>query len=330
MRIERYYYNVENKINDKFRKKFIRWVYLYIGGLLYSLIFYLFICIRYFCKKFKKKKNYKYEVTLCAIFKDEGKYLKEWIEYHRLIGVDHIYLYNNNSTDNYDDVLETYIEEGYVSLFDWSYEYAQMKAYKNCYEQFHNEAHWIGYIDIDEFVNLQKDDDIKILLSHYNAFPSLYLCWRMFGTSGFLKENNDLVIERYTSCWSNLCNTGKSFINTEFNNFKFRSPHYFASFFRICHKISIPLFGVCDNYCFSYGNDIFFEWFYRFHHSRVYINHYWSKSYEWYVYKDYHRGDASCSGMVENRKAKGRFELHELKNVSKDYSIQRFLVLLKN
>ena len=42
----------------------------------------------------------KYYFSICAIFKDESLSIKEWIEYHKLIGVEHFYLYNNNSTDS--------------------------------------------------------------------------------------------------------------------------------------------------------------------------------------------------------------------------------------
>ena len=48
-------------------------------------------------KSIQKKKFY---VSICAIFKNESMYMKEWIEYHRIIGVDHFYLYNNFSSDN--------------------------------------------------------------------------------------------------------------------------------------------------------------------------------------------------------------------------------------
>ena len=330
MKVERYYYNLKNKNDDTIIKKILRFFFLYIGGFFYSVLFYPIILTVSFFKNIKKHK-YDYEVIICGIFKNEGNYLKEWIEYHKLIGVEHIVLYNNNSTDDYLNVIQKYIDDGFITLIDWPYDYAQMSAYKDCFEKFHNIAHWIGYIDIDEFVNLQKFDDIKELVYHYRFFPTLYLCWKMFGTSGHLKEPKScLVIEQYTSCWSNLCNTGKSFINTSYNNFEFKSPHYFASHWLISNKISIPLFGVADNYFFSYGNDIFFSLFYRFHKPRAYVNHYWSKSYEWYLYKDFQRGDAASNGMVYNRKSAGRFELHEWKNASKDYSIQRFLISLKN
>ena len=40
--------------------------------------------------------SYQYEVSICAMYKNEAKYILEWIEYHLMIGVDHFYLYNNN------------------------------------------------------------------------------------------------------------------------------------------------------------------------------------------------------------------------------------------
>lgn len=33
-----------------------------------------------------------YYLSVCAIFKNEGPILKEWIEYHLLVGVDHFFL----------------------------------------------------------------------------------------------------------------------------------------------------------------------------------------------------------------------------------------------
>jgi hypothetical protein len=43
----------------------------------------------------------KHYLSICAIFKDEAPYLQEWIEFHRLLGVEKFYLYNNNSRDNF-------------------------------------------------------------------------------------------------------------------------------------------------------------------------------------------------------------------------------------
>ena len=48
------------------------------------------------------------------MFRNEAAYLKEWIEYHHLAGVEHFWLYNNNSTDQWQDVLQPYIDWGIV------------------------------------------------------------------------------------------------------------------------------------------------------------------------------------------------------------------------
>mgnify|MGYP002522247983 CR=1 FL=1 len=43
----------------------------------------------------------KYRISICGIFKNESRFLKEWMEYYVMIGVDHFYMYNNNSEDDY-------------------------------------------------------------------------------------------------------------------------------------------------------------------------------------------------------------------------------------
>ncbi len=60
----------------------------------------------------------KHELAVCALFQNEAAYMKEWIEFHKLVGVQHFYLYNDHSEDNYLQVLEPYIKNGEVELFE--------------------------------------------------------------------------------------------------------------------------------------------------------------------------------------------------------------------
>ena len=103
------------------------------------------------CKPKKSMKN-KYKVSICAIFKDEADYLKEWIEFHRIVGIEHFYLYNNNSVDNYDQVLKPYIDQGIVSLKNWPKPQSQMEAYQDFMDDNSLETEWVGFIDLDEYV----------------------------------------------------------------------------------------------------------------------------------------------------------------------------------
>lgn len=45
-------------------------------------------------------------LSICAVIKNEGPYLEEWIEFHRIQGVEHFYLYDNGSADQTKDILE--------------------------------------------------------------------------------------------------------------------------------------------------------------------------------------------------------------------------------
>jgi hypothetical protein len=45
-------------------------------------------------------------------FKNPARFLPEWIEFHQIVGFEHFYLYNDNSTDAYLGALTPYREEG--------------------------------------------------------------------------------------------------------------------------------------------------------------------------------------------------------------------------
>ena len=44
--------------------------------------------------------QFKYKLSITTLFKYEVDFLREWIEYHRAVGVEHFYLYENNIIPN--------------------------------------------------------------------------------------------------------------------------------------------------------------------------------------------------------------------------------------
>lgn len=150
--------------------------------------------------------SYDFELSLCAIFKDEAPYLKEWIEYHKIIGVQHFFLYNHNSEDHYKVVLEPYIASGLVELIEWdmvidkskgiSWGVIQKEAYVDAIKKFKNKTKWLGIIDLDEYIVPIKTDSLVDLLKDYEEFSGLRINWQMYGTSNVKKIPNDhLLIE---------------------------------------------------------------------------------------------------------------------------------------
>ena len=108
---------------------------IYIFKNIFYFIVSMFYRLSFLLNRPTKKRYTKYQVSICAIFKDEAPYIKEWIEFHKIVGVEHFYMYNNFSSDNYMDVLSPYIERGDVTLIDWPVPQGQMKAYKDCIEK---------------------------------------------------------------------------------------------------------------------------------------------------------------------------------------------------
>ena len=140
-----------------------------------------------------------------AIFKDEAPYLKEWIEYHKLLGAEHFFLYNNESSDHYLEILNPYIAKGTVELFDWNepdFQFSgQKKAYWDCIQKARGRVKWLAILDVDEYIVPKLEDSITALLSNYDRPEVGGLCinWQMFGTNNVAKiEKNELLIERLT------------------------------------------------------------------------------------------------------------------------------------
>jgi len=56
--------------------------------------------------------SYKYQLSITAIAKNESAYISEWLAFHKLIGIEKVFLYDNDSTDNMRDILQPYIADG--------------------------------------------------------------------------------------------------------------------------------------------------------------------------------------------------------------------------
>src|SRR5205823_5139263 len=92
-------------------------------------------------------------LSVCTIYRNAASDLAEWLEFHRLMGIQRFYLYDNLSTDHHREVLEPYLEEGLVVLQDWPvFPAPQQPAYEHCLREQREESRWIAFFDIDEFL----------------------------------------------------------------------------------------------------------------------------------------------------------------------------------
>lgn len=176
----------------------------------FSLILYLLFifCFSLDAKPIKKKK---YNLSVCAIFRNESKNIREWIEYHRLIGVDHFYLYENGASDRYMKVLRPYINRRIITLVPWPnivdkkegealFQWVlstQVPAYENALNLYAKvETKWIVFLDVDEFLVPIDDTSLPKLLESFDGHPGVVLSSEYFdASSAGLSPSRSLVIE---------------------------------------------------------------------------------------------------------------------------------------
>jgi hypothetical protein len=137
-----------------------------------------------------------------AIMKNEGRYLREWIEFQRLMGVYRVYLYDNGSTDDSDEVIAPYVAEGFVTVIPWTTfdaeGSAQLYAYAHALCNFGPQFRWMAFIDLDEFLFPVSATNLADVLSGYEDCPCLCVPSFMFGFAEHESPPAGLVIENYT------------------------------------------------------------------------------------------------------------------------------------
>jgi GT2 family glycosyltransferase/SAM-dependent methyltransferase len=136
-------------------------------------------------------------LAICAIFKDEAAYLREWVEFHQLMGVERFYLYNNNSSDRYLDALQMHIDSGAVVLHEWPHHPAQLQVYEHCLKTHGAETDWLAFIDVDEFLFSPKAKLLPDVLADYADHPGVGVNWVMFGSGGHKQKPKGGVLENF-------------------------------------------------------------------------------------------------------------------------------------
>ena len=139
-------------------------------------------------------------VTLCAIARNEGPYLIEWIAYHRLLGFEHIVIYENASDDGSDQLLARLAAAGLIDHRPWPDmpgRIPQISAYGQA--AIRSRTRWIMFIDLDEYVNLRIDRDIGSLLARFDPdVAAVGMNWRIFGSAGQTGIDVSPVMARFT------------------------------------------------------------------------------------------------------------------------------------
>jgi hypothetical protein len=138
-------------------------------------------------------------LSIWCLYQDEAPYLREWIEFHRLMGVERFFLYDHFSADDHRTALAPYLDDGTVVLHDWPIDPGQVEAANHCIEHHRDESRWIAFIDADEFLFSPTGRRLPEVLADYEQYPAVVINGATFGNSGHELPPDGLVIENYLS-----------------------------------------------------------------------------------------------------------------------------------
>lgn len=135
------------------------------------------------------------KVCLCAIGKMENHYLREWVQHYKELNFDAIYLYDNNDVDgeHFEDVIKDYIDSGFVKVIDVRGKVnQQIEKYNEFYHTIANDYDYVAFLDIDEFLYVDKLD-IKEFIADpkFADFNSIAINWAVYDDNDLLRVVNN-------------------------------------------------------------------------------------------------------------------------------------------
>ncbi|NUB11603.1 hypothetical protein GAY28_02095 [Azospirillum brasilense] len=142
---------------------------------------------------------------ICAILKNEYRYIFEWISYHKSIGVSEFILYDNISNDGTSQLLMKLHARGVIERVEWpSIEgiSPQTSAYTHCITSRvweHNK--FLAFIDLDEFIHCDGASNVSEYISKLeNDVGGIAVNQKVFGSAGLKEYEPRPVIERFQRC----------------------------------------------------------------------------------------------------------------------------------
>lgn len=140
----------------------------------------------------------KYTLSIVLIAKDEENYLEEFLSYHHLLGVEHFYIYDNESATPIREVLKNYSD--ICTFVEYPGTAAQFSAYTHFIKTYGSETKWAAFIDTDEFIVLRNHNTLLDFIEEYKSSDAIGLNWVYFGDSYHETKPDGLVIDNFTLC----------------------------------------------------------------------------------------------------------------------------------
>jgi hypothetical protein len=124
-----------------------------------------------------------------AIFKNEAMGMAEWLSHYISFGVEHFFLINDDSTDDWQTAVEPYRDK--VTLYKMDIgpvDGRQVIAYNKFFGPLRSMDAWFMLVDLDEFIYPPHHATIPEALADYEDYSEVTVDWVMFGSNGHVKH----------------------------------------------------------------------------------------------------------------------------------------------
>lgn len=163
-----------------------------------------------------------YNLAVGCVFRNEAHCIKEWVCHYIHHGVEHFYLINDNSTDNYLEIIQPYIDQNIITLFHDQQEYylgRQRFVYNKHILPNLKNTKWLLMIDMDEFVWSPISNNLNDILNTCNHLGQIQFWDNIFGSNNYI-EQPKLLVDSFTMRKKEPHKYLKYFINS---NYEFSS-----------------------------------------------------------------------------------------------------------
>ena len=243
------------------------------------LFFVIFILRTSFINNKKQIK-----IALCTMGKRENLYAKEFIDYYIKLGIDSIFIYDDNNLDSekISDVIDLSYKK-YVTIYETKNKkiFNQSDAFTDCYLKNKQNFNWFLMVDMDEFLYIKNDKLKKYLQSKvFNKCDFIKFHWLHPSDNNHLHYENKSLFERFKKPYKKSIFI-KSMVRGNIKNLKYWVHSPYISPFK---NISCNNIGKIIN-----DKNINIEFQSNINVKKAYIIHFNYKSTEEYINK-YKRG----------------------------------------
>ena len=249
-----------------------------------------------------------HNLSVLAMFKNEGMIIKDWIEHYLNEGIEHFYLIDNGSTDDYWEKIKIYnnyitIVKDPTRLEKGTQTYLYNKIFLDIIKR---ETKWLIICDIDEYI-YARNGYLKIL-DVLNKLPEniekIWLPWKIFGSNQNIKQPDNII---------------KSFTKRKLD---YKNDKGFGK--TICKTKNLNNFGCCghivslskNNICYTANGEIWDNINFTNEYCNklnLHLNHYMVMSEEYYLKIKCTRGGGE-SGNI------GKYTIGFFRNHDKNYN----------